>query len=248
MKKISKRSLGIAVAALAVLVLAGCDGFLPAPSISGFTSNVDTTFVGETVYFTVSGSTMQGGNYSIFQDYSGTVSVAGTGATGSSQQFELDSEVNSFSIELPVKLDVEGPVEILATVTDSNGISVTSSVKVISVGAERANEGTIDNPVRLVVGGAGRVSKVGTGTQDRSYYQIIPTAATMTITNTDQSTGEDLDFEFYSLSNFTQLYSSFIGPTTEDPDFFSLTPNDPLYMVVINDSNSLDTTWTMEVN
>ena len=243
MKKVIGRSIGLAIAGVALLMVAGCEAFIPMPSISSFTSNVSSTFVGETVYFTVSGSTKQGGNYSAFQDYAGTVTVDGDGVTGGDAEIEED-----FSVTIPVVPNVSGTVEIVATVTDSNG-EFETELKTITVGALRANEGTTDNPVRLVFGGAARDSKVGTGTEDESFYRFTPTSSTATITNSGQSPIQDLDFYLYSNPGFTTfLTSSIIAGTDGTWTLFSLTPNDNYYLKVVNWTDTQNTTWDLRVD
>lgn len=52
--------------------------------------SVGTTYSGETVYVSVSGSTTPGSNYSAFRDYSGKLTISGDGVDTYSTDFDED--------------------------------------------------------------------------------------------------------------------------------------------------------------
>lgn len=121
-----KRGLMIAIAAVMVIGLIGCGAFKPAPSISSFTATQTSINAGQTVTFTVQGTTVSDMGEASTTDYSGTVYLTCSDLSyNESATFDRDADEN-FS----VTINSAGTYTFTAELEASDGTSVTDTITV----------------------------------------------------------------------------------------------------------------------
>ncbi len=125
-----KRTPILLSAALLIALTAGCSLFLATPEISSFTADAAAINAGESVTFTVKGTTVDQIGYSDLVDYSGILTLTSSTA-GISEEIAIDSsEAEDFEVTKTVQFSTAGTYTVTATLSteydyDTESITIT---------------------------------------------------------------------------------------------------------------------------